>query len=92
MKFFTRLMVIAALLTMAVNVRANDYLEVQDNYSVYATGRDAIHFKVPIWAYGKVNNYYLADLSYVYFKEVGSDKIWFAVYFKADQKGESGNK
>ena len=89
MKFFTRLMVVAALLTMAVNVRANDYLEVQDNYSVYATARDAIHFKVPIWAYGKVNNYYLADLSYVYFKEVGSNQILFAVYFRADRSGEN---
>jgi hypothetical protein len=46
---------------------ANDYLEVQDHYSVYATGRDAIHVKVPIWAYGRVNNYYLSSNSYLYF-------------------------
>ncbi len=54
MKFFTRLMVIAALLTMAVNVRANDYLEVQRHYQVYSNGRNSIHFKIPVWAYGRI--------------------------------------
>ncbi len=59
MKFFTRLMVIAALLTMAVNVKANDYLEVQRHYQVYSNGRNSIHFKIPVWAYGRINDYHL---------------------------------
>ena len=68
---------------------ANDYLEVQDHYSVYATGRDAIHVKVPLWAYGRVNNYYLSSNSYLYFQEVGSSDILFAVWFQADREGDN---
>ena len=68
---------------------ANDYLEVQSHYSVYSVGPEAIHVKVPLWAYGRVNNYYIANGSYLYFKYKGSQDKWFAVYFKADQKGEN---
>ena len=68
---------------------ANDYLEVQDHYSVYATGRDAIHVKVPLWAYGRVNNYYLSSNSYLYFQEVDSTDIRFAVWFQADREGDN---
>ena len=71
------------------SLQANNYLEVQDHYSVYATGRDAIHVKVPLWAYGRVNNYYIANNSYLYFQESGSDEVWFAVWFKADREGDN---
>ena len=75
--------------SLPLHVQANDYLEVQSNYSVYSTGREAIHFKIPIWAYGRVNNYYLANYSYVYFKEKGSSDVWYAVWFNADREGEN---
>ena len=54
-----RLMMTVSLFLFTASVSANDYLELQENYSVYSTGREAIHFKIPIWAYGRVNNYLL---------------------------------
>ena len=68
-------MMTLCLLLLVTSLSANDYLEVQSNYSVYATGRDAIHVKVPIWAYGRVNNYYLSSNRYLYFQEQGSSDV-----------------
>jgi hypothetical protein len=82
-----RLMMTLSLCLFITSVSANDYLEEQSNYSVYATGRDAIHVKVPIWAYGRVNNYYLSSNSYLYFQEQGSSDVWYAVWFQADAAG-----
>jgi len=57
-------------------VRANDYLELAKHYSVYAGGANFIHFKVPVWAYGKANNYYLSNstASYIVLTKDGSGK------------------
>ena len=82
-------MMSVSLFLLATTAAANDYLEVQNNYSVYATGRDAIHVKVPIWAYGRVNNYYLSSNSYLFFQEQGSSDTWFAVWFQADREGDN---
>ena len=84
-----RLMMSVSLFLLATTAAANDYLEVQNNYSVYATGRDAIHVKVPIWAYGRVNNYYLSSNSYLFFQEQGTSDKWFAVWFQADREGDN---
>ena len=90
MKKITFLLLLALVaVSLPLHVQANDYLELQSNYSVYSTGREAIHFKIPIWAYGRVNNYYLANYSYVYFKESGSSDVWYAVWFNADREGEN---
>ena len=44
---------------MPLHVQANDYLEVQRHYQVYSNGRNSIHFKIPVWAYGRINDYHL---------------------------------
>lgn len=80
---------LSLLLAATATTRANDYLEIQSHYSIYSIGLEAIHVKVPLWAYGRVNNYYIANGSYLYFKYKGSKDKWFAVYFRADQKGEN---
>ena len=33
-------------------VRANDYMEHPENYQVYASGIDKIHFSIPVWVHG----------------------------------------
>lgn len=81
--------ILSLFLAATATTRANDYLEIQSHYSLYSVGPEAIHVKVPLWAYGRVNNYYIANGSYLYFKYKGSQDKWFAVYFKADQKGEN---
>ncbi|MEE3334721.1 MAG: hypothetical protein VZR54_10770, partial [Ruminococcus sp.] len=48
-----------ALLCAVMSVQANDYLEVQRHYQVYSNGRNSIHFKIPVWAYGRINDYHL---------------------------------
>ena len=35
----------------------NSFLEETQNYSVTPKGNGVVHFKIPIWAYGRVNNY-----------------------------------
>ena len=81
--------ILSLFLAATATTRANDYLEIQSHYSLYSVGPEAIHVKVPLWAYGRINNYYIANGSYLYFKYKGSTDKWFAVYFKADQKGEN---
>lgn len=81
--------ILSLFLAATATTRANDYLEIQSHYSLYSVGPEAIHVKVPLWAYGRVNNYYITNNSYLYFKFKGSSDVWFAVWFKADQKGEN---
>ena len=64
--------ILSLFLAATATTRANDYLEVQSHYSLYSVGPEAIHVKVPLWAYGRVNNYYIANGSYLYFKYKGS--------------------
>ena len=44
---------------MSVPVQANDYLEQEEHYTVMNMGNGVYRFTVPIWVYGRVNNYYL---------------------------------
>ena len=55
---FLLLLALVAVL-MPQQVQANDYLEVQRHYQVYSNGRNSIHFKIPVWAYGRINDYHL---------------------------------
>ena len=67
MKKITYLLLFALVaVLMPLHVQANDYLELQKHYSVYAAGANSIHFKIPVWAYGKGNNYYLYNSSASY--------------------------
>lgn len=58
---FNRLTVIIGLLVMFVGsaLATNSFLEETQNYSVTPKGNGVVHFKIPIWAYGRVNNYRL---------------------------------
>ena len=53
------LLFVAAAVLFPLQLCANDYLEVQRHYQVYSNGRNSIHFKIPVWAYGRVNDYHL---------------------------------
>jgi len=60
MKKITFLLLLALVaVLMPLHVQANDYLEVQRHYQVYSNGRNSIHFKIPVWAYGRINDYHL---------------------------------
>ena len=53
------LLFVAVAVLFPLQLCANDYLEVQRHYQVYSNGRNSIHFKIPVWAYGRVNDYHL---------------------------------
>jgi len=36
---------------------ANSFLEDMNNYSVMPKGNGVVHFKIPVWSYGAINNY-----------------------------------
>ncbi len=40
-------------------LRANDYLEQQNHYTVISMGEGVLRFYIPIWVYGSWNDYYL---------------------------------
>ena len=71
----------------AMNVQANDYLEQKKHYMVYPAGMDHIHFKVPVWAYGKVRNYYLSDQSRIYYVKDGQEHV--IAHVSTDPYGEN---
>ncbi|MBO4621239.1 MAG: carboxypeptidase regulatory-like domain-containing protein, partial [Paludibacteraceae bacterium] len=56
-------------------VQANDYLEKQYNYSIYTTGPEKIHFKIPVWAYGTINDYLALPYSHVSYKFPGKGEV-----------------
>ena len=58
-KIASLLLFAAVVVLMPQQVQANDYLEVQRHYQVYSNGRNSIHFKIPVWAYGRINDYHL---------------------------------
>ena len=71
----------------AMNIQANDYLEQKKHYMVYPAGMDHIHFKVPVWAYGKVRNYYLSDQSRIYYVKDGQEHV--IAHVSTDPYGEN---
>ena len=59
MKRFWYLIVVLLLASMRVStVQANDYLEHREHYTVMNMGNGVYRFTIPIWVYGRVNNYY----------------------------------
>ena len=44
---------------MSVPVQANDYLEHEEHYTVMNMGNGVYRFTIPIWVYGRANDYYL---------------------------------
>ena len=61
-------------LLMSLSVQANDYLELEKHYMVYTSGASSIHFKIPVWAYGRARNYYIHGSSYAIYGVQGKDK------------------
>ena len=60
--YFRIIVCVVAALVCILPERAtasNDFLEETQNYSVTPKGNGVVHFKIPIWAYGRVNNYRL---------------------------------
>ncbi len=47
------------LLMAAMSVQANDYLEHSEHYTVMNMGNGVYRFTIPIWVYGRANDYYL---------------------------------
>ena len=67
------LYLITVFLLASVTIQANDYLERQKHYMVYSAGSDRIHFKVPVWAYGRAYDYYLGGSSRIYYIREGQE-------------------
>ncbi len=65
---------LALLLIVTTTASANDYLEVQRHYQVYSGRRDAIHFKIPVWAYGSVNDYHLNFTNTDIYYKIGNNE------------------
>ena len=40
-------------------MQANDYLEQKEHYTVMNVGNGVYRFYIPIWVYGRANDYYL---------------------------------
>lgn len=60
MKKFLYLTMVLLFGAMGVStVQANDYLEHSEHYTVMNMGNGVYRFTIPIWVYGRVNNYYL---------------------------------
>ena len=86
MKRFFYLTVV--LLLSAMTMQANDYLEQKEHYTVMNVGNGVYRFYIPIWVYGRVNDYYLDsynarnshDDSYIWYslkpnQERGADDV-----------------
>ena len=75
-----RLLQVALLVMMTLMLtprmaQANDYLEQQYNYSIYTSGPDKIHFKIPVWAYGTINDYLALPMSHVSYQFPGKGEV-----------------
>ena len=72
------------LLALTTSVRANDYLEHSEHYTVMNMGNGVYRFYIPIWVYGSWNDYFLNST------EVRTDAadsyVWYS-YKKNAQQG-----
>ncbi len=75
-----RLTAIIGLLILFVGstFASNTFLEEKQNYSVMPKGNGVVHFKIPIWAYGAVNNYRLGHGS----------SVWYSSNYAKTQTGD----
>ena len=76
---------------MANEVKANDYLEQNKHYNIYAAGVNKVHFVIPVWAYGKGFDYYAYDESYVSYTPNDGSETRIA-WYKSDNYDENENK
>lgn len=60
MRRFLYVIVVFLLSMMSVSTaQANDYLEQQKHYTVTSMGDGVLRFYIPVWVYGRANDYYL---------------------------------
>lgn len=57
--YSTSLLLLRLLMLTPQRIQANDYLEHKEHYTVMNMGNGVYRFYVPIWVYGRVNNYCL---------------------------------
>ena len=68
------LAIVAVLAFTPQRARANDYMEHTENYTVYASGVDKIHFVIPMWVHGGWSERSYSSLPGSHFSyKVGSD-------------------
>ena len=95
---FWTLALVTLLFVFVDQSQANDYLELQKHYMVYTSGANKIHFKIPVWAYGRAFNYYLynSSASYILLTKDASGKTvesapTIICSFESEAYGENAN-
>ena len=58
-KYLTLILAVIAMMLIPCKALANDYLEHEEHYTVMNMGNGVYRFTVPIWVYGRANDYYL---------------------------------
>lgn len=88
---FCAVLALLILTFVGLQARANDYLEKEKHFSVYTASADAIHFKIPVWAYGKAYDYY-ANNAYACYQINGTGSKIKIFEFNSERYGENENK
>ena len=84
MRKFWYLIVVLLLAGMSVStVQANDYLEQQKHYTVMSMGEGVLRFCIPVWVYGRANDYYLWGSSN--FTWSHDSYVWYQMTEGSDQ-------
>lgn len=90
-KLFLLILLLGSLFIGVNRAQANDYLEKEKHYRIYAAGVNKVHFVIPVWAYGKGYDYYAYDDSYVSYTVNGGSETRIA-WYKTDKYDENENK
>ena len=92
---FNRLTVIIGLLAIFVGsaFATNSFLEETQNYSVTPKGNGVVHFKIPIWAYGAINNYRAGSPTMLWYSNqyVQSENEQAVTYFMSIRSTDTEN-
>ena len=86
-KLYLLILVLCSLFLMPNKAQANDYLEQSEHYTVMNMGNGVYRFYIPIWVYGRVNDYYLESVTG--HNEVNDSYIWYST--KPNQSRGSGD-
>ena len=82
-KYLTLILAVIAMMLMPCKALANDYLEQSEHYTVMNMGNGVYRFYIPIWVYGRANDYYLDS------KNQRNDKydsyIWYSLKPNAER-------
>ena len=88
------LLVVCGLWLLPTEAQANDFLELEKNYTAYAAGVDKVHFKLPIYSRG-ARDYYVSTNSQgescVYYKIGSTEYKIFSYGSEHNSDGPSAN-